>query len=310
MSQIQSKMKTKNVTIIGAGNVGAHIASNLIHRNLAININLLDLDEKFEAAQVLDLRDMALYSPHVRINGANFGQDNLADSDIVVITAGAKQSSGETRCDLLGRNVKILQSIKNNLGGLNKNCVILLVSNPVDIMTSLAQKIFDLPKRQILGTGTSLDTARLRWRLAKHFETSIDDVDGYVLAEHGDSEFVAWSSVERADEIADEDKVKMAEKTKQAAYEIIEGKGATYFGIGASSAQIIEFILTDKKAVIPVSVDLEGQHECMGVAVGYPSVIGRSGVESTLDLKLTAHEEDQLQASCTKLKDLFLSCEI
>lgn len=294
----------KNVTIIGAGNVGAHIASRMISENLPVHVHLLDMAEAFEAAQVLDLKDGLMFSPNAHVSGVDFGDEAIAQTDVFVITAGAKQKPGETRTDLLARNAAILKDIAGKLSNMKKDAFVLLVSNPVDVLTQLATTYFDLPAGHVIGSGTLLDTSRLRWRLSERFDLSVHDATGYVMGEHGDSEFVAWSAVNRSSELTDEEKEIIATQTREAAYEIIAGKGATFFGIGASATQIVKAILFDQQFVYPVSAPLTGQYGLEGVSLGVPAVIGAGGIEKVIELELTPDETEKLNASAAKLKEL------
>jgi len=298
----------KKITIIGAGNVGAHIASAVIHKNLPVQIYLLDLEQPYEDAQVLDLKDTLLFSPQTRISGVDFGDEELADCDVFVITAGAKQKPGESRCDLLGRNSVILNTIRQSLGKLSPQAIVILVTNPVDILTRLAVEIFELPRGQVFGSGTLLDSARLRWRLAEKLAMPIDQVNGWVLGEHGDSEFVAWSSVKVADKLDEDQRVQIQLATRREAYDIISGKGATWFGIGAAMAQILESILLDKKNILPVSTVLQGEYGIKDIALGVPCIIGTGGIEGIVDIPLTETEQAKLLASADKLRMLFAEC--
>ncbi len=295
----------KKIAIIGTGNVGAHIASAAVNKEIPAELFLIDQNQEFETGQVLDLRDTLLFSPDMRVSSGNLKNKTTREADIFVITAGAAQSPGETRIDLLGRNVEILKSIKKDLGKVKKEAVVILVSNPVDILTKIAADIFGLPDGQVLGTGTLLDTSRLRWRLAERFDRNIANIHGYVLGEHGDSEFVAWSTVDNADEIFSADREKLEKQVRMAAYEIIEGKGATYFGIGAATVEILLAVLLDAGRVFPVSAVLNGEYGIEGMAIGVPAKIGAKGVEEIIEKPLTKEEQSQLQASAKKLKDIF-----
>jgi L-lactate dehydrogenase len=298
----------KKVAIIGTGNVGAHIASYGIARNMPVEFLLVDMNQKFETAQVLDLRDSLLFSPKSHVKGVDFGDKELSDADIFVITAGAKMTKGENRCHLLERNVEVLKAIRSSLGKIKKSAVVILVSNPVDVLTQVAVKLFDLPKGHVLGTGTLLDSARLRWRLADRFDKNIFDVEGLVMGEHGDSEFVAWSTVQDADELSDTEKEEMQYAVMHEAYEIIEGKGSTYFGIGAATADILDAILSDEGTILPVSAPLQGEYGVKGMALGVPAKIGKKGIEKVIRLKLSADEELKFRTSANKLKGLLKEC--
>jgi len=294
----------KKVAIIGAGNVGAHIASAGILKNLPVEFLLVDMNQQFETAQVLDLKDSLLFSPKAKIRGVDFGDKILSDADIFVITAGVAQKTNESRCELLGRNVEILKSIKKSLGKLKRTAIIIMVTNPVDIMTQLACKIFDLPEGHIFGSGTLLDSSRLRWRLAERCKKNITDVSGFVMGEHGDSEFVAWSTVGGANTLLSAEKRQIEQAVMREVYIIIEGKGATYFGIGSAVAEILDTILSDEEKILPLSVSLQGEFGIKGIALGVPVRLGKNGVGKAEALKLPAEELQKLQESAKKLKNL------
>jgi len=262
----------------------------------------------YEDAQVLDLKDTLLFSPQTHIDGVDFGDAELSDCDVFVITAGAKQKPGETRCDLLARNSVILKNIRQSLVSLSPQAIVILVTNPVDILTRLAAEIFDLPNGQVFGSGTLLDSARLRWRLSETLAMPIDQVNGWVLGEHGDSEFVAWSSVSHAEKLDTHTRAQIQSATMREAYEIISGKGATWFGIGAAVAQILQSIVFDKKQILPVSTPLHGEYGIEDIALGVPCIIGTGGVEKIIEIPLSDTEQTKMQASADKLRLLFAEC--
>ena len=291
----------KKVAIIGAGNVGAHIASAAVNKNLAAEFLLIDQNQEFETAQVLDLCDSLLFSHNSRVYSADYKDKKVQSADIFVITAGANQKPGETRLDLVYKNVAILKSIKKSLGTLKKSAIVILVTNPVDVLTALAAEIFELPNSQVFGSGTLLDTARLRWRLARKLDKNISNVHGYVLGEHGDSEFVAWSTVEGTDKISRDYQQKTETRVREEAYKIIAGKGATYFGIGAAVAEIIQSILNNSEKVFPLSVVLNGEYGISNIALGVPAKLGEKGIMEVIELGLPPEELAKLQNSAKKL---------
>jgi len=292
----------KKVAIIGVGNVGAHIASAAVNKNLAAEFLLVDQNQEFETAQVLDLCDSLLFSHNSRVYAADFTDKKVQNADIFVITAGVNQKPGETRLNLVGRNVAILKSIKKSLRTLKPSAIVILVTNPVDILATLAAEIFELPSSQVFGSGTLLDTARLRWRLARKFDKNISNIHGYVLGEHGDSEFVAWSTVDGADKISRDSREKIAKLVREEAYKIIAGKGATYFGIGAATAEIISAILNNSEKVFPLSVLLNGEYGISGISIGVPAKLGEKGIMQVIELNLSKEELAKLQDSAKKLK--------
>ena len=225
------------------------------------------------------------------------------DLDVIIITAGANQQPGETRLDLLDKNPKILKSISEQLGVLNPATKIIIVTNPVDIMTKIAQHIFELPASQIIGSGTLLDSSRLRWRIAERLGINIDNVHGYVLGEHGDSEFIAWSSVSSRLYLSDSEKKEWETAVKREAYDIIEGKGATYFGIGASTIHILTAILHDTREVMPLSVNYPyfRDEALRHVPIGMPAVLGKAGIINVYEASLSNAEMELLEHSASTL---------
>ncbi len=292
----------KKVVVIGAGNVGAHIVSAGIIKNLPLEFHLIDHNQQVEEAQVLDLCDSTLFSPNTRVYASQFSDQSVQQADIFIITAGAKQEVNETRLELLAKNREILVSIKDSLGEIKSSAIIIMVSNPVDILTTIAQEIFKLPSSQIFGSGTLLDTARLRVHLSQEFKSNISNVHGYVLGEHGDSEFIAWSTVQKANEFDEEARSTIEQQVKEKAYRIIEGKGSTYFGIGAAVIEIIEAIISDSEKIFPLSVFLHGEYGINNIALGVPAKVGERGISEVVMLNLTEDEKSKLTDSADTLK--------
>jgi len=293
----------KQVLVIGAGQVGAHIAQCGIVKNMGVHFQLLDPNHDLTQSQTLDLKDTLLFSKNSRVSHVNAEQLNAQELDVIIITAGANQKPGETRIDLLDKNTKILNSISDQLGTLNPNTVIIMVTNPVDIMTKIAQQVFDLPASQIIGSGTLLDSSRLRWRIAERLGININNVHGYVLGEHGDSEFVAWSGVSSRLVLSDEEKQKWEVAVRREAYDIIEGKGATYFGIGASTIHILSAVLHDSHEVMPLSVNYPHfkDESLRNIPIGMPAVIGKRGIIAVHETSLSASEMELLESSARTL---------
>ncbi|KAJ3144862.1 hypothetical protein HDU86_001335 [Geranomyces michiganensis] len=287
-----------SVAIIGGGgSVGATAAYALLLRRVASEIVLVDLDQARCEAQVLDLSDAAFLSDTSIRAGTS---KEAGQCDIVVITAGAKQRPGETRGDLIGRNRAILSSVLESMKPFKKETVLLLVSNPVDILTYFAQTSSGLPIGQVLGSGTFLDSVRLRSDLAKTLGVAETAIHAYVLGEHGDSQFVAWSAASVGNTplmsfpvIRSMDREAMAKKVMNKAYKIIEAKG-----IGAVIAQICESILLDLRHVRPLSHYIPELQVCLSL----PAVLGRQGICQTLKPPLTDDEEALLRKSATEMK--------
>lgn len=297
---------TQKIAIIGAGAVGATIAYTLMLKNLAAEIMLIDVNEAKEEGEVMDIDDILSYVETGAIKGADF--KDAADADIIVLTAGAAQKQGETRLDLVNKNKAICESIFKSIGKMKSTTIIIVVANPVDIITYLVQNISGLDSSHVFGSGTSLDTARLRTEIGKALGVSAKNVDGYVLGEHGDSEFDAFSTVSVGGISIKDLKLPKAklkeieEKVKNAAYEIINRKGATFYGIAMTVADIVEAILFNQHKILPLSVYLDGWNGINGVCLSVPAVLGRQGVEKIWPVKLSGSEKRRLQKSAKAIK--------
>ncbi|OAL30948.1 L-lactate dehydrogenase [Fonsecaea nubica] len=304
------------IAILGAGSVGSAIALCLILNPVASEILLVDPNTKQRDAQVRDLEDTTTYhgavgGGGVRIRSATHRE--AGQCDIVVISAGAKQRHGESRTDLLGRNLAILKSATDDMKPFREDTVILLVANPVDILTYFCQKFSGLPQGQIIGSGTFLDTARLRGILAAKLGVDAGSVDAYVLGEHGESQMVAWSCVTIGAVPLDHclppgasiDRKAVALETKDKAAKIIEAKGATAYGIGALSAAICKSILFDQRNVRPISHWVDQ----LGCCLSLPVVLGRRGIVRSLSIPLDQEEKVLLDKSADALKKLIQEAE-
>ncbi|GIZ45697.1 hypothetical protein CKM354_000885400 [Cercospora kikuchii] len=286
------------ISIVGAaGTVGSSIAFSLILNPIAGEIILSDPQTEIVQAQAEDLRDAILQSDttstrvHVAESPSEAGQ-----ADIIIITAGAAQKKGESRTDLVGKNAKILKSVAEGLGEVKKEAVVICVANPVDVMTFFAQKFINLPKKQIFGSGTFLDSARLKGQLAKQIGVSQSNIEAFVLGEHGESQVVAWSAVSVGGVALDRieqnsnvniDRDEISEQTKDKAGAIIEGKGTTNYGIGAVVGSICKAVLFDQRVIRPVSHWNEG----LGVCLSMPAVIGREGLVRSVEVPGLSEEE-------------------
>ncbi|XPT01955.1 hypothetical protein M3J09_011079 [Ascochyta lentis] len=298
---------TSSIAIVGAGDVGATIAYSLIMNPVAGDILMIDPKEEVRDAQVQDLSDATFHgNTSTRVRAGTHKE--AGQCDIIVFTAGAKQKKGESRTDLIGRNKSILKSAISDMQPFADHTILLLVANPVDVITYFAQEYSSLPKSQVIGSGTFLDSARLRGVLASKAEVAASSIDAYVLGEHGESQFVAWSAasiggvpLEQAllpDTKLDKDAI--AEDTKNKATSIIENKGATNYGIGGVAASICKSILFDQRNIRPVS---HWQEE-LGVCLSIPAVIGRGGLVRTIELGLSGEEKEKLRKSADALKEI------
>ncbi|MGK9147941.1 L-lactate dehydrogenase [Plantibacter flavus] len=312
-----ARTKSK-LAIIGAGSVGSSLAYASLIRGSARRVALYDIDGKRAAAEVLDLAHGTQFTGSSSITG---GDDIsvVADSDVVVITAGAKQEPGQTRLDLAGTNIRILENLLPKLVEQAPDAVYMLVTNPCDVLTVAAQRITGLPSERVFSSGTVLDTSRLRWLLAERAGVATSAVHALIVGEHGDSELPLWSQATIGPvpildwELPDGSRFteaqldEIAHDVKTAAYRVIEGKGATNYAIGLSGARIVEAILGDEHAILPVSTVLDGYHGVSGVALSVPSIVDRTGVRSVLDVVMSPREEQQFADSAAAVRESLAS---
>ena len=299
----------RKVVLIGTGMVGMSYAYALLNQNACEELVLLDIDKKRAQGEAMDLNHgLAFSGSHMRIYAGDY--DDCRDADIVAICAGVAQKPGETRLDLLRRNEAVFRSIVEPVVESGFNGIFLVATNPVDIMTRITCALSGFNARRVIGTGTALDTARLRYLLGEYFSVDPRNVHAYVIGEHGDSEFVPWSQAMLAtrpitDFCADgmcsmQEIKKLEEEVRSAAYKIIEAKRATYYGIGMAMVRITRAILGDENSVLTVSAMLESHGR---VFAGMPCIVNRSGVRRVLPLSLTEEEEKCLAASCETLRE-------
>ena len=293
-----------SVGIVGAGSVGSAIASSLIHKNIAHTIKLTDINHDMCEGVAFDLQDEAFVTGTI-VDAIPIKDMNSCD--IIIITAGAKQRPDEPRTNLIKRNAVILKSILDALFPLKSDTIVLVVSNPVDILTALAQKWCSpyVPREQVIGSGTYLDTQRFRVALAKRFHIGVKSIHAYVIGEHGDSQVFAHSSstiggahVTNYAYVSEAEIASIEKEVRYKAYEIIKRAGATYHGIGACVATITESIILDKNEVLPISVYLP-QYDTY---IGWPAIVGRRGVVHTIPLTLSAEEQKKLDESAKVIK--------
>lgn len=306
--------RSTKLTVVGAGSVGSSLAYAALIRNSAREVVLYDIATAKVNAEVLDLAHGTPFVGSSRITGGS-DIELVADSDIIVITAGAKQEPGQTRLELAGVNVRILEKMLPQLVALAPHAVFVLVTNPCDVLTAVAERITDLPPGRIFSSGTLLDSARLRWLVADTAQVSPQSVHALIVGEHGDSEFPLWSTATIGQTplrdwtdatgtvlFPRERLETLTHDVANAAYRIIEGKGATNYAIGLSGARIVEAVLRDERSILPVSSVLHGYHGIEGVALSLPTIVGAGGVQRVLDVKLDEREEQQLQRSAETLR--------
>lgn len=297
-----TNLHNSTLSIIGAGSVGSSLAYAALIRNSARHVVLYDVDQAKVDAQVLDLAHGTLFTGTSRVSGGS-EIECIAGSDVVAITAGAKQKPGQSRRELAAVNAKILQTLMPLVVEYAPNAVVLLVTNPCDVLTVVADALVNLPQGRLLSSGTVLDSARLRWLLAETAGVAAQNVHAVVVGEHGDSEFPLWSGARIGEtplaEWKSEDGERifspqkrdaLAEDVLTAAYRIIRGKGATNYAIGLSAARIVEAILQDEQAILPVSTVLHGYRDIEGIALSVPSLVGAGGVQRVLDVAMDERE--------------------
>lgn len=292
------------VVIIGCGNVGMAYAYALLNQRTYVNkLMLIDLNRDRIEGEVADLNHCLPYAPSkISINVGDY--KDCSDAQIVVIAAGANQKPGETRMDLIHKNASIFKGIVDNVMASGFNGIFLVATNPLDVMTYLTYKYSGLPANQVIGSGTSLDTARLQLMIGKKLCINPKNIQGYVIGEHGDSEFIPWSNANISLQnirtfFTQEELDEIESDVRNAAYEIINKKGATYYGIGAALVRITNAILGNENSILALSV----YDEKNDVYIGLPAIVNRNGVERRILLKLTEEEERELQHSIDVIKE-------
>jgi len=307
------KINSDKVSIIGAGYVGATTAFALMTGGVVSEIALIDVNEKRLAGEVLDLNHGISFVPRVRIRKGTY--EDCADSNIVIITAGASQKPGETRMDLLKRNIDVFRQIVPRIVEQNRDCVILVVTNPVDILTYATLKLSGLPDHQVIGSGTVLDSARLKFLLSDHCHVAPQNVHAYIIGEHGDTEVPAWSITNIAGlpieqfcqqcdrDCAGEEREAIFEEVKNSAYRIIEGKGSTYYAVALAVRRIVEAILRNENSILSVSSLMKGQYGVEDVCLSLPSVVNEKGLSRVLELPLGKKEIEGFRHSAEVLRE-------
>lgn len=297
------------VSVIGAGFVGSTTAYTLMMKGVASEIVLIDVAAEKAEGEALDIKQGVPFAPNVKVYSGDYSA--TAGSDLVIITAGTNQKPGETRLDMVSRNAAIMTGIAGEIAKYAPNAIALIIANPVDVMARVFEEVSGFPRKRVIGSGTNLDSARFRYILATRLGVDPHDVHGYILGEHGDSEFVAWSTVnvagmnidETEKELGEQDREGIESKTKNAAYEIISRKGATYYAIAMSAARISEAIIRNEHAIIPLSVRMTGEYGLNDVYVSLPTVVGEHGIEKVLTPSLTDEEIVKIQNSAKILSD-------
>ncbi|MDT2045529.1 L-lactate dehydrogenase [Priestia aryabhattai] len=296
------------VVLVGTGAVGASYAYSLMNQGICDELVLVDLNAEKARGDVMDLAHGIVYAPssmHI-----SFGTyDDCKDAAIVVICAGAAQKPGETRLDLVHKNVQIFEHIVNGVMESGFNGIFLVATNPVDILTYATWKFSGLPKERVIGSGTILDSARFRHLLSEELGAAPTSVHGYIIGEHGDSQLAVWSGANIcgtpiANQLSPQRKEEIAVQVRNAAYDIIKSKGATYYGIAMGLARITRAILKNEQVVLPVGAYLDGEYDQHDIYVGVPSIIHRGGVKKVLELPLDEMEQKKFSESIQTLKEI------
>ena len=300
-------MKKGKVILVGTGFVGMSMAYSMLNQGGISELVLIDIDKEKTIGEEMDLSHGLPYAPQKMVIKSGDYTD-CKDAEVVVITAGVAQKPGQTRLELAEVNTKIMKQITNSIMQSGFNGIIVVASNPVDLMAYVVWKVSGLPKNQVIGSGTVLDTARLRYLMADYLKISSKNVHAYIMGEHGDSSFVPWEhcyvgckkiiDVMNENNKPMEDLDKIYNGVQQAAYEIINKKKATYYGIGIALTRLIKAILSDENAIMPVSTYLEGEYGHSGIFIGVPAIINRNGVRDILELKLESKDQAKFNQSC------------
>ena len=305
-------INNRKAAIIGCGFVGSASAFSLMQSGLFSELVLIDANREKAEGEALDIAHGIPFARQMKIYAGDY--DDIMDSAVIIVTAGANQKPEETRLDLVHKNVNIFKSIIPEVAKRDYQGILLIVANPVDILTYTALKLSGMPEKRVIGSGTVLDTARLKYRLGEHLCVDSRSVHAFIIGEHGDSEIAVFSSANvsgiplnrfcemRGHFAHDESTRRIAEEVKNSAYEIIAKKHATYYGIAMSVKRICEAIVRDEKSILPVSSMMCGEHGISDVVLSMPSIVGKDGIETQVPISLSEEEENRLRESADTLK--------
>lgn len=309
------KADKRKIVLIGTGMVGMSYAYALLNQNLCDELVLIDINKKRAEGEAMDLNHGVAFSGgNMEIYAGEY--TDCCNADLVVLTAGLPQKEGQNRLDLLKENRKIFETILQSVLENGFHGIFLVATNPVDIMTRIVYEISDFPPEKVIGTGTALDTARLRYLLGEKFMIDPRNMHAYVMGEHGDSEFVPWSQAMMTTKpIFDlcgetegchfQELLELEEEVRMAAYKIIEAKKATYYGIGMAMARITKAIFGNEYSVLTVSAHLQGEYGENGIYIGIPCVVNRMGIQRIIELPLGSEEKQRLHSSCETLENTY-----
>ena len=304
----------RKVVMIGCGFVGSASVFSLMQSGLFSEIVMIDADNEKAEGEAMDISHGIPFAKQMKIYAGDYS--NVKDAGIVIITAGANQKPEETRLDLVHKNVAIFKQIIPAVMDAGFDGIMLVVANPVDILTYVAQKLSGLPENRIIGSGTVLDTARLKYRLGEHLDVDSRSVHAFIIGEHGDSEIAAWSSANisgiplndfcemRGHYQHEKSTKEIAQAVKNSAYEIIERKRATYYGVAMAVKRICEVIVRDEGSILPVSTRMHGEYGIDDVVLSMPCIVGKDGIETKVPLQLSEEEQKKLLESANVLKEI------
>ncbi|MED1439439.1 L-lactate dehydrogenase [Aeribacillus composti] len=312
-----NKEKVNRVVIVGTGAVGCSYAYSLINQGVVEELVLIDINEAKAEGEAMDLNHGVPFAPSpIKVWSGSY--QDCANADLVVITAGLAQKPGETRLQLVEKNTRIFKQIIKEIMKSGFNGIFLVATNPVDILTYVTWKESGLPKERVIGSGTVLDSARLRFELGKYFNVDTRNIHAIIIGEHGDTELPVWShakiGIENLDDVLERKKDLKKEcleeifvNVRDAAYHIIERKGATYYGIGMSLVRITKAILKNENSILTVSSYLEGEYGQNDVYIGVPAKLNRNGVQEIIEIELNEKEKEQFNHSVSVLKETIKS---
>ena len=320
MKDTTSIINTRKAVMIGCGFVGSAAVFSLMESGLFTEIVLIDVDHTKAEGEAMDISHGIPFGKPMKIYAGTY--DDIVGAEIIIITAGANQKPGETRLDLVHKNVAIYKHIIPEIAKRNFQGILLIVSNPVDILTYVAIKLSGLPENHVIGSGTVLDTARLKYQTGELLGVDSRSVHAFIIGEHGDSEIAAWSSANisgipiddfcemRGHYSHDKEMDIIGDKVKNSAYEIIKRKQATYDGIAVSIRRICEVILRDEKSILPVSNMMHGEYGIEDIALSFPAIVGKNGIETKVPISLDEEEVNALIKSSELLKEIMKSVEL
>lgn len=309
----KEQVNLRKAAVIGCGFVGSATAFSLMQSGLFSEIVLIDADMDRAEGEALDISHGVPFSRHMKIYAGTY--DDIVDAAIIIITAGANQKPDETRLDLVHKNVAIFRSIIPEIAKRNCEGILLIVSNPVDILTYTAIKLSGFTENRVIGSGTVLDTARLKYELSEHLSVDSRSIHAFIIGEHGDSEIAAFSSANvsgialsefcemRGHYDHEANTRQIAENVKNSAYEIIQKKKATYYGIASAVRRICEVIIRDEKSILPVSSMMHGEYGIEDVVLSMPAIVGKYGIETRVPIDLSEEEIEDLKRSAQTLKE-------